>query len=136
VLKRQDGLRRTLARKRRRLSSGERLRALCTSGMQTIIDYEGRTIRLTDERMQHILEHPEMHGMVERIPETLRNPEQVLESVSDSQARLYYRFYVGTAVGDKHLCVVVKLTDNDAFVLTAYLSRGPVEGKRLWPKSD
>ncbi len=36
--------------------------------------------------------------MEERIPETLRNPETVLESPSDARARLYYRFYVGTLV--------------------------------------
>ena len=26
-----------------------------------------------------------------------------MESLSDYEARLYYRFYVGTQVGDKHL---------------------------------
>jgi hypothetical protein len=104
--------------------------------MQTLVDYEGRAIRLTDERLAHILEHPEMRDMQHRIPETLRTPEKVVESVSDARARLYYRFYVGTIVGDKHLCVVVKVTDNDAFVLTAYLTTGPTEGKVLWPRSD
>jgi hypothetical protein len=104
--------------------------------MQVLIDYEGRAIRLTDERLEHILEHPEMRGMEERIPETLRNPERVLESPSDARARLYYRFYVGTLVGDKHLCVVVKVADNDAFVLTAYLTTRPAEGQQLWPRSD
>ena len=102
--------------------------------MRVIEDYEGRTIRLTDERLSHILEHPEMRGMEERIAETVRHPEQVLESLSDPQARLYYRFYVGTPVGDKHLCVAVKLEQNDAFVLTAYLMRKPVGGRQLWPK--
>jgi predicted short-subunit dehydrogenase-like oxidoreductase (DUF2520 family) len=34
-------------------------------------------------------------------------------------ARLYYRLYLGTRVGDKHLCVVVKVAENDAFVPTA-----------------
>jgi len=60
----------------------------------------------------------------------------VLESLSDPEARLYYRLYVGTQVGDKHLCVAVKVADNDAFVLTAYLVRQPSGGKQLWPKSD
>jgi hypothetical protein len=73
--------------------------ALCQSGMQVLIDYEGRAIRPTDERLAHILEHPEMRGVEERIPETLRTPERVLESPSDARARLYYRFYVGTQGG-------------------------------------
>lgn len=68
--------------------------------------------------------------------ETVRNPERVLESLGDPQARLYYRLYLGTQVGDKHLCVVVKVTDNDAFILTAYLARQPVGGRQLWPKRN
>lgn len=104
--------------------------------MKTFRDYEGRAIRLTDERLAHILEHPEMQGMEERIGETLLRPERVLESLSDPQARLYYRMYVATRVGDKHLCVVVKLADNDAFVLTAYLMSRPAGGRQLWPRND
>lgn len=103
--------------------------------MRTFRDYEGRSIRLTDERLAHILEHPEMHGMADRIGETLLRPERVLESLSDPQARLYYRMYVATRVGDKHLCVVVKMADNDAFVLTAYLMSKPTGGRQLWPRS-
>jgi hypothetical protein len=103
--------------------------------MKIFRDHEGRPIRLTDERLSHILERPEMRGMENRIEETLRRPDRVLESLSDEQAHLYYRFYVGTLVGDKYLCVVVKVTDNDAFVLTAYLMNKPAGGRQLWPKS-
>lgn len=28
--------------------------------MKILVDYQGRHIRLTDERLNHILEHPEM----------------------------------------------------------------------------
>jgi hypothetical protein len=77
-----------------------------------------------------------MQGVADRIGETLQRPERVLESLSDPQARLYYRMYVATKVGDKHLCVVVKMAENDAFVLTAYLMSKPAGGKQLWPKTD
>ena len=100
------------------------------------VDYQGRRIRLTEERLEHILEHPEMRGLESRIPETLLHPEMVLESLSDPQARLYYRMYLATGVGDKRLCLVVKMTDNDAFVLTAYLMAKPAGGRQLWPKDD
>jgi hypothetical protein len=86
--------------------------------MREYTGHDGRRIRLTDERLAHILEHPEMVDMEPRIAETLTNPAQVVESLSDAQARLYYRFYVGTRVGDKHLCVVVKVLQEDAFVVT------------------
>jgi hypothetical protein len=103
--------------------------------VKVLTDYEGRAVRLTDERLAHILEHPEMVGMESKIEETLTNPERVIESLSDPEARLYYRFYVGTRAGDKHLCVVVKLAQNDAFILTAYLVAKPTGGTQIWPKS-
>lgn len=105
------------------------------SPVKILTDYEGRAVRLTDERLAHILEHPEMVGLEARIEETLASPERVVESLSDPDARLYYRFYVGTLVGDKHLCVVVKLAQNDAFVLTAYLVNKPAGGRHIWPTS-
>lgn len=104
--------------------------------MRNFTDREGRTIRLTDERLAHILEPPEMQGMEDRISETLLRPDRVLESLSDPQARLYCRMYVATWVGEKHLCVVVRVADNDTFVLTAYLMSKPAGGRPLWPKSD
>jgi hypothetical protein len=104
--------------------------------MRECTDYEGRRIRLTDERLAHILEHPEMVGMESRIGETLANPEKVLESLSDAEARLYYRYYLGTRVGNKYLAVVVKVQDADAFVVTAYLTDKVKSGKLLWPKES
>ena len=54
----------------------------------------------------------------------------------DPEARLYYRFYVGTQVGDKYLCVIVKVRDADAFVLTVYLTDKIKRGAQLWPKEN
>jgi len=85
-------------------------------------DFQGLRVRLTEERLEHILEHPEMSDREGAIEETLLSPEQVLESLFDSEVRLYYRFYRMTVVGEKHLCVVVKMSGGDAFVLTAYLT--------------
>lgn len=96
-------------------------------------DYKGAVVRLTAERRAHILEHPEMVGLEGAIVETLRAPERVVESFSDPAAALHYRFYLGTHVGDKWLCVVVKYTGLDAFILTAYLTDKPKKGVLLWP---
>jgi hypothetical protein len=90
--------------------------------MREYRDYQGLRIRLTDERFAHILYHPEMVDMERHIPDTLSSPERVVESLSDAEARLYYRFYLGTRVGDKYLCVVVRVQTEDAFVVTAYLT--------------
>ncbi len=104
--------------------------------MRVLHDYEGLAIRLTDERLAHILEHPEMAGMEQAIDATLRGPARVVGSFSDPQARLYYRFYFGTRVGDRYLCVVVKVVGDDAFVLTAYLTDRIKRGVALWPRES
>jgi hypothetical protein len=104
--------------------------------MRILHDFQGLAIRLTDERLAHILEHPEMQGMEGAMEETLAQPERVAQSFSDPQARLYYRHYGGTLVGDKFLCVVVKVAAGDAFVLTAYLTDRIKQGVLLWPSAS
>lgn len=103
--------------------------------MIVLKDYQGRAVRLTDERLAHIREHPEMVGLEQAIADTLRQPAMVIQSLSDPSAALHYRFYFGTRVGDKWLCVVVKYSALDTFVLTAYLTDKPKQGTQLWPKT-
>lgn len=104
--------------------------------MKILSDYRGMAIRLTDERLAHILEHPEMAGLEDAIAKTLANPERVVQSISDEQARLYYRFYAGTRAGDKYLCVVVKVKEDEAFVLTGYLTDALKKGEILWQEKS
>ena len=102
--------------------------------MRSLKDFENRKIRFTEERLNHILSHPEMIGMTEAIADTLSEPQSVIQSLSDAEARLHYRFYIGTKVGNKFLCVVVKIQSADAFVLTAYLTDAVKKGVKIWPK--
>ena len=104
--------------------------------MKILQDFEGLAIRLTDERRTHILEHPEMVAMELAIEETLLRPERVVQSFSDPQAHLYYRFYFRTVVGGKFLCVIVKKIEHDSFVLTAYLTDRVKKGVSLWPSES
>lgn len=104
--------------------------------MRILRDFQGLAIRLSDERLAHILEHPEMVAMESAIEQTLARPERVIESFSDPRAHLYYRYYLGTRVGGKYLCVVVKLTEVDAFVLTAYLTDTIKRGVMVWPRES
>ena len=60
--------------------------------MRMLRDFQGLAIRLTDERLTHILEHPEMASLGAAIEETLAHPQVVIQSASDEEARLYYRF--------------------------------------------
>lgn len=101
--------------------------------MKIIEDCFGRQVRLTDERLTHILEHAEMQGMTEEIEGVLRHPTLVRRSRWDETSQLFYEFYVQTRVGSKWLCVVVKSGTEDAFVVTAYLTDKPKQGDDLWP---
>jgi len=100
--------------------------------MKVLRDYRGIAVRFTDERLAHILSHPEMLEMEREIEKTVAQPEHVVKSRSDAEARLYYRFYPRTRVGEKYLCVVVKVRGTDAFVLTAYLTDTVKKGEALW----
>lgn len=102
--------------------------------MTEIIDCFGKRVRLTDERLAHILEHPELSHLGSEIEQVLREPTEVRQSKSDNAVGLFYRYYARTVVGGKWLCVVVKYLEQDAFVVTAYLTDKPKTGERLWPK--
>jgi hypothetical protein len=102
--------------------------------MKLFTDCFDREVRLTDERLAHILEHPELTGMESGIREVLSKPRFVRPSGSDDAVRLFYGFYSETLVGSKWLCVVVKYQEADAFVVTAYLTNKPKAGEDLWPK--
>jgi len=95
-------------------------------------DYAGLRIRLTDERLAHILDHPEMETLVSAIGETLTKPDCSVQSASDEDARLYYRHETTANLGEKYICVVVKIHGDDAFVLTAYLTDHIKKGTLLW----
>ena len=101
--------------------------------MKTLKDCFGYSVRLTDERLAHILEHPEMPDMEKNIERVLLYPQLVRRSRSDDEVRLFYEFYSQTIVGGKWLCVVVKYEEKDAFVVTAYLTDKPKAGEDLWP---
>ena len=102
--------------------------------MKSLEDCFGRSVRLTDERLAHILEHPEMKGMEAEIEQVLRQPQLVRRSRTDAAVRLFYEFYAQTRVGGKWLCVVVRYSPDDAFVVTAYLTDQLKAGETVWPK--
>ena len=102
---------------------------------QILIDFQGREIRFTRERHQHIVHfHPEMTGQMTRIQEILQQPEKVIQSKMDEAVELFYHFYQDTSVGEKYLCIVVKVIQNDAFIITAYLTDTIKKGKEIWSK--
>jgi len=67
--------------------------------MQVIRDCFGHLVRLTDERLEHILEHAEMAGMDGEIERVLQAPTEVRLSRADDNVRLFYEFYAQTPSG-------------------------------------
>lgn len=88
--------------------------------MRILTDYAGVDIRLTDERLEHIERRPEMDGQLDRIEETLAQPDELRRSDRDEQVHLYYRRYAETPVTEKLLLVVVKRESESPFVITAF----------------
>lgn len=71
--------------------------------------------------------------MGEAIERAVLQPIFVRSSRTDLAIRLFYDFCTETPVGSKWLCVVVKYGEDDAFVITAYLTNQPKAGEDLWP---
>ena len=90
--------------------------------MRVIHDYQGVSIRLTDERLAHILEHPEMEGLAGAIEEALRHPEKVVESLSDPEPRLYCR----------SMLVPASATSGCAWS-SSFLARTPLSSRPISP---
>jgi hypothetical protein len=95
-------------------------------------DYRGRTIRFSEERIRHIEAHFEMTNFEDHIRETLLTPQKVIRSRRDQEASLYYRYYFGTRIGDKWLCIVVKDDEEEPFCLTSYFTNKIKKGKVIW----
>jgi hypothetical protein len=103
--------------------------------MKWFIDIHGRQIRLTDEREEHIEnDHPEMSGQIDKLRETLLNPDKVIRSRTDPEVELFYRYYDVTPVTEKFLCVVVKVSANDLFIITTYFTDTMKRGEVLWQR--
>lgn len=103
--------------------------------MKLFKDLHDRQIRLTPERQEHIeTDHPEMSGQIDKIEKTLKSPDAVVKSRTDTDVELFYRHYDKTPVTEKYLCVVVKILVNNLFIITAYFTDTIKRGIILWEK--
>lgn len=87
--------------------------------------HNGATVRLTDERWEHVVrQHPEMGGQRQRVLETLSDPDLIQQG--DFGELLAVRSYPRTLLTSKNLVAVYRETNaEDGFVVTAYLTRRP-----------
>jgi len=98
-------------------------------------DIRNRKIRFTIERRKHLEEnHPEMVQQESIIKKTLEAPDKIVLSKTDSEVELFYKYFDNTPVDAKHLCVVVKSSGDDNFIITSYFTDTIKKGKLLWTK--
>ena len=70
--------------------------------------------------------HLEIEGKEEEVKETLKEPDEIRQSVSDDSVYLYYKNY-----GKLMVSVVVKHKNGDGFIITAYFTDRIKEGKQF-----
>lgn len=85
-----------------------------------IKDKTGRSIRLTDERWQHLSKHLHIQQDAEKIKETLQNPDKITDYSYDKNIRHYYKYYKNRVSRAKYLRTIVKYLNGDGFIVTAH----------------
>jgi hypothetical protein len=92
----------------------------------------GLTIRLTEERWQHITEgHPELAHLKSEVMQAIENPDKILEG-SNSEL-----LAIKLVNDNKYLVTIYKEGQEDGFVITAYLTRrinSLNKRKEVWPQ--
>ncbi len=102
--------------------------------MFKILSKMGRAVSLDEDRWGHLLEHPEMKNQLDRIKETVTNPDEVRESVHDPSVLLFYKLYEETPVAQKYLLVAIKTLNREGFIVTAFFTDSVKKGGVVWKK--
>lgn len=101
-----------------------------------ILSKTGKVVSLAEVRWRHVLEHPEMQNQLDKVKETVENPDEVRESSRMSSTWLFYKFYIKSPVTKKYLLVVVKVLNGEGFIVTAFFTNKVKKGGLIWKKKD
>ena len=101
---------------------------------RTLRDRFGRAVRLTQERVEHILRHPELQGQIDKLEAVLREPDVIVKSLRAPDVHLYHKHYSESPVTEKYLLVAVKVKEPDVFIITAFFTDTVKVGERIWEK--
>jgi len=96
-------------------------------------DFQGAEIVLEDDVKRVIFQkHPEVQGVLDKIPLVLQDPDMVKRSVTNPKVWLCYRYFDSVLDG-KHVVVVVKRVEQN-FVSTIYVTDHIKQGELIWRK--
>ena len=76
------------------------------------------------------VKHPVMTGHEQDVKATLRNPDEIRQSRSDSAVFLFYK----KIKTQRFICVVAKKLDTEGFLITTYPTNAIKEGEKIWQK--
>lgn len=71
-----------------------------------------------------------MAGQEETVQLVLRDPDEVRKSRKDESILLFYR-----SRERRYVCAVVRKTNSEGFLVTAYPTDAIKAGEKIWPRS-
>jgi hypothetical protein len=92
----------------------------------------GIRVRVSRQRWELIstVKHPVMADGEARVRATLEGPDEARQSRTEPKMLLFYK----AESPKRWTCAVVKRTNGEAFLVTAYPTDAIKEGVRIWPK--
>jgi len=97
-----------------------------------VVDLFGRKVKLSKERLNHILQRVEMRGQEGKMKKTLTMPDEVRKSIKDEKVWLFYKHFAHTPVSEKYMVVVVKILSKAGTIITSYFTDRIKKGKVVW----
>lgn len=76
------------------------------------------------------IKHPVMADREASVQSALESPDETRQSRTDPKVLLFYK----AETPKRWTCAVVKRTNDEAFLVTAYPTDAIKEGVRVWPK--
>ncbi len=92
----------------------------------------GFNVRVTHAYWEIIVtnKHPVMLDYESDVRETIVNPSEIRASRSDPAVYLFYKLQRA----GRWFCAVIKRTNGNGFLITAYPTDSIKEGEHIWPK--
>jgi hypothetical protein len=94
----------------------------------------GFKVHCTEDYWQFITtkKHPSMVDRLEDVKQTLIDPDEIRQSLSDDTVLLFYRS--DKAKRKRWTCAVSKRLESEGFLITAYPTGNIKEGERIWSR--
>jgi len=90
----------------------------------------GYSIRLTKERWNHIIQrHPELKPHLDRIKNTVKDPEIIVENPFNKNEKYYHKYFKEL---NNYLIIIIEIEKR--FIITSFIARKRKKGKIKWKK--